>query len=169
MDAAIASRDRRTGVGRTRRGGDVARHGAGQRLDVGRERRVGAPVPGGVVADEVDDRRVGPAGVVQVGDAVGEAGTEMQQRQRRPAGDPAVAVGGAGDDALEQAEDAAHAGDAGRGRPTSSISVVPGLAKHTSTPSADRGPQGELGSVHRHRSRSVVTIASIRRGALSTT
>jgi hypothetical protein len=31
-----------------------------------------AEVPGGVVADEVHDRRVGPPGVVQVGDAVGE-------------------------------------------------------------------------------------------------
>ena len=49
--------------------------------------------------------------VVQVGQTVGQAGSEMQQRRSRLVGDPVIAVGGAGDDALEQAEHAAHAVD----------------------------------------------------------
>ena len=67
---------------------------------------------GGLVADDVDHRGVGTAGVVQVGEAVGEAGAAMEQGGGRAAGHAGVAVGGAGDDAFEQAEDAAHAGDA---------------------------------------------------------
>ena len=63
-----------------------------------------------MVAHDVDDGRVRPAGVVQVGQPVAEAGPEMQQRGRGPAGHPAVPVGGAGDHALEQAQDAAHGG-----------------------------------------------------------
>ncbi len=61
-----------------------------------------------MVAHDVDERRAGPPCVVQVGKPVAEARPEMQQGRRRPAGDPPVAVGGTGDDALEEAEDAAH-------------------------------------------------------------
>ena len=50
-------------------------------------------------------------GVVQIGEAVGEAGTEMQQGRGRRALHAVVAVGGAGHHALEQAEHAAHALD----------------------------------------------------------
>ena len=52
-----------------------------------------------------------PARVVQVGEAVGEAGAEVQQRRGRLAGHARVAIGGAGHHALEQAEHAAHPGD----------------------------------------------------------
>ena len=45
---------------------------------------------------------------MQVGEPVAEPRTEVQQRARRHAGHPGVAVGGAGGDALEQAEHAAH-------------------------------------------------------------
>ncbi len=62
-----------------------------------------------VLAHDVDDRRAGLAGVVQVGEAVGEAGAQMQQRQARPAGHARPAVGRAGRHALEQAEHAGHA------------------------------------------------------------
>ena len=80
----------------------------GDGVDVGLRagRRTG--VVGGVVADDVDHRRVGPAGVVQVGQAVAEAGAEVQQHRGRAAGHAGVAVGRAGGDALEQGEHAAH-------------------------------------------------------------
>ena len=75
---------------------------------VGGQRRVIADVIDRVIADDVDNRRRRPARIVQIGEAVGEAGAEMQQRRGRLAGDPAVAVGGAGRDALEQAQHAAQ-------------------------------------------------------------
>jgi hypothetical protein len=49
---------------------------------------------------------------VQVGEAVGEAGTEMQQGCGRLLGHARIAVGCAGRHALEQREHAAHALDA---------------------------------------------------------
>ena len=81
-----------------------------QRVDVGVERRVVLVVVRRVVADDVDDRGVRAARVVQVGDAVAEPGPEVQQRGGGPVGHAGVAVGGAGDDALEQAEHRAHLG-----------------------------------------------------------
>ena len=68
-------------------------------------------VIGRLVADDVDDRCGGAACVVQVGQAVGEAGAAMQQCRGRFAGHAGVAVGGAGHHALEQAQDAVHAGN----------------------------------------------------------
>src|SRR5579872_4624353 len=53
--------------------------GAGQGFDVGLQRRVVADVPGGVGADDDQDRGAGAAGVVQVGQAVGQAGAEVQE------------------------------------------------------------------------------------------
>ena len=50
-----------------------------------------------------------------------------------PVGHAGVAVGRAGDDALEQAEHAAHLGHESSAA-TKCISEVPGLVKHTSTP-----------------------------------
>jgi hypothetical protein len=61
-----------------------------------------------VVADHVDDRGAGLAGVVQVGQPVAEAGPEVEERGRRAVGHAGVPVGGAGHDALEQPEDAPH-------------------------------------------------------------
>ena len=58
-----------------------------------------------VVADDVDDRRPGTAGVVQVGQPVAEARSEVEQHPSGATGDAGVAVGGAGRDALEQGED----------------------------------------------------------------
>ncbi len=62
-----------------------------------------------VIADNVQDRRAGTAGVVKVGDAVRVARPEVQQRHRGLAGHPAVTVRGAGADALEQPQDRTHA------------------------------------------------------------
>ena len=63
---------------------------------------------GGVRADDDDHRGPGPAGVVQVGQAVGQARPEVQEHGCGLAGDPGVAVGGAGGDALEQRQHPAH-------------------------------------------------------------
>ena len=68
-------------------------------------------VVGGVVADEVDDRRAGPAGVVEVRGAVAETRPEVQQRGRGALRHAAVPIGGAGDDALEEGQDGAHLRD----------------------------------------------------------
>jgi len=87
-----------------------ARHRPRQRLDVGGQRRIERQMPAHVVADQVDDGRMGAPGVVQVGDSVGKAGPQMQQRGRRRAAHAAVAVGAAGADVLLQAQHAAHAG-----------------------------------------------------------
>ena len=61
-----------------------------------------------MVTDDVHERRPGPAGVVEVGQPVAEARPEVQQRRRRSPGHAPVPVGRAGDDALEEAEDAPH-------------------------------------------------------------
>ena len=50
-------------------------------------------------------------GIVQVGQTVAEAGTEVEEHGGRAALDPRVAVGGTGGDALEQSEHAAHVGN----------------------------------------------------------
>src|SRR5207253_3253003 len=65
-------------------------------------------VVGGVVADDVDYGSARPTRVVQVGEPVPEPGPEVQQGRRRTVGHAAVAVGGAGDDTLEQPEHTAH-------------------------------------------------------------
>ncbi len=64
-----------------------------------------------MIADDVDHWRRRLVGVVDVGEAVGHAWTEMQEGRRRVPGHPGIAVGGAGDDTLEEAEHAAHAVD----------------------------------------------------------
>ena len=55
------------------RGAVPPRHGAGDGRDVRLQRRVVAGVVGRMVAHDVDDRRPGPPGVVQVGQPVAEA------------------------------------------------------------------------------------------------
>ena len=87
----------------TRRRVQPPRHRAGEPDDVRRERRVVLRVIRGVVADDVHDRRRGPARVVQVGEPVGQARPEVQQRRRRALRHAGVAVGHARHDTLEQA------------------------------------------------------------------
>ena len=62
-----------------------AGHRPGQRVDVGLQRRVVALVVGGVVADHADQGSAGPPGIVQPGQAVAQAGPEVQQGRRRAA------------------------------------------------------------------------------------
>jgi hypothetical protein len=59
----------------------------------------------------------------------------VQQRDRRPIGHAAVAVGGTGDDTLEKPSTARISGTASSWA-TKCISEVPGFAKHVSTPDA---------------------------------
>ena len=97
------------GLGRAVDAPHPARDRPRQRLDVRGERRVEGQVPARVVADDVDHRRARPARVVQVGDAVGQAGAQVQQCGGRTAGHAAPAVGRAGADVLLQPEHAADA------------------------------------------------------------
>ena len=90
-----------------------------------------------MVADDVDDRAVGPPGVVEVGQPVAEPGPEVEQRGRRPTGHPGVPVGGAGGHPLEQGQDAAHPGTSSSAA-TKCISEVPGFMKQVSTPWSTR-------------------------------
>ena len=84
------------------------RHRTRQAFDVAGQRRVVLQVIGGVIADDVDDRRAGALGVVQVGQAVGQARAQVQQGRRRLFRHARIAVGGAGHHAFEQAQHAAH-------------------------------------------------------------
>ncbi len=47
-------------------------------FDVGSQRRIVAQMIGGMLADEVDDRHLGPAGIVQIRETIAEAGAEMK-------------------------------------------------------------------------------------------
>ena len=91
-----------------------------------------------LVADDVHDRRTGPACVVQVRDPVAQAGAEVQERRGRRTGHAAVAVGRAGGDAFEQRRGCARISGTSSSAATNCISDVPGFAKHTSTPFATR-------------------------------
>jgi hypothetical protein len=55
-------------------GGDAARPA----FRIGRQGRIERPVISGLVADHVDDAAAGAAGVVQVGEAIGETRAAMQ-------------------------------------------------------------------------------------------
>ena len=57
-----------------------------------------------MIADDIDDRRRGAAGVVQIGKAIGETRPEVEKRRGGPARDAAITVGGTGCDTLEQAQ-----------------------------------------------------------------
>ncbi len=94
------------------RGAHPAGDAARPALGVGGERRVVRAMVGRLVADAVHHLRVRAPPIVQVGKPVREARAAMQQRGRGLPRHPRIAVGRAGDHALEQAEHAAHAGDA---------------------------------------------------------
>ena len=87
------------------------RHGPGEPLGVVGERRVVGSVPGRVVADDVHHRGVGAPRVVDVGGAVREPGSAMEQRRGRPSRHARVTVGASGHHRLREAEHATHAGD----------------------------------------------------------
>ena len=65
-------------------------------------------VIGRVIADDINERRLGAARVVEVRQTIGEARPEMQQRAGRLVGHAAIAIRHAGDRAFEEAQDGAH-------------------------------------------------------------
>ena len=105
----------RGGVGGERVGAGGGAHpmaeGPRRAFDVGGQGRIEMPVMGGVVADDVDDRRLRAHGVVEVRQAVGETGPEVKKSAGRPIQHAGIAVGGTRHHPLEQPEDAAHALD----------------------------------------------------------
>ena len=113
---------RGVGSGDCLRGAEANRCGVGRRFDPMRdrtrdardirgERCVVLDVIGRMLADDVDDGRARLLRIVQVGQRVAEARPKVQQGRRGFSGHSGIAVGGAADDAFEQAEDAAHAVD----------------------------------------------------------
>jgi hypothetical protein len=62
----------------------------------------------GMLSDKVDDRHLGPARVVQIGEAIAETGAKMQECARRFFGQARISVGGAGDDTFEEAKHATY-------------------------------------------------------------
>lgn len=81
---------------------------AGSSFDVGRQWGIMCLVVRRVVADDVDDGRVGPSGVVQIGKAVGQPGPEVHQRRCRPFKHAPISVRGASHDSFGEAEHTAH-------------------------------------------------------------
>ncbi len=103
---------------------------------------------GGVVADDIDHRRRRLVGVVDVGEPVGHAGTEMQQCRRGCPGHPGIAVGGAGDDPFEQAQHAAHALDPVERRDKMHLRG-PGIGKAHIDAAADQSAHQAFRTVHK--------------------
>ena len=61
-----------------------------------------APMVWCMIADDIDEAYARATGIVQVGKAVGEAGTEMQESAGWVTGHARVAVGSASGDAFEK-------------------------------------------------------------------
>ena len=85
-----------------------ARDGARKACEVGGERRIILGVIGRVIADDIDERGLRAPRIVQVGETIGEARPEMEERRSGLFGDAAIAVRHAGHRAFEQAEDRSH-------------------------------------------------------------
>ena len=134
----------------------------GDRCDVALQRRVVLGVVGGVVADDVDDGRAAAAGVVQVGQAVAEAGAQVQQHRCGPAGHAGVAVGGAGGDALEQREHRVHLGHAVERRDEVHLGGA-GVHEAGVDAGVDQGADQRLRAVHGLGHRGEVSAGSGRR------
>jgi hypothetical protein len=112
-----ARRRQRSATGGLRRRSDIigaghpphpVRHRPRQPVNVAGQRRIERQVIRGMVADDVDHRRTGSPRVVHVGKAIGQSWPGMQQRGRRPARHPRIAVRGTGNDILVQPENAAQ-------------------------------------------------------------
>jgi hypothetical protein len=87
------------------------RHGPCDAFDVRGERCIVLQVIGRVLAHEIDDARTRFLRVVKVREAIAETRPEVEQRARGLAAQAVVTVRGAGNDAFEHAEHAAHALD----------------------------------------------------------
>ena len=103
-------------IARTSRRAHPVRHRTRHAFDVGGQRGIVGDVVAGMLADDVDDAGARLLRVVQIGQPVAQARPQVQQGGGRLAGEPVIAVGRAGDHALEQAQHAAHALDLVQGR-----------------------------------------------------
>ena len=101
-----------------------------------------------MLADDVDDAGIRLLGVVQIGKAVGEAGSEVQQRRCRRALHAEIAVGGTRHHALEQAEHAAHALDPVQGGDKMHLRGA-GIGEADVNAARDQGPHQTFRTVHR--------------------
>jgi hypothetical protein len=67
-------------------------------------------MPCRVFADDIDDRRFGPPGIVQIGQAIGQAGSQVEKGRGGFIGHPGVSIGCAGGYPFEKGQDGPHAG-----------------------------------------------------------
>ena len=67
-----------------------------------------AQVIGGVITDNVDHRRVGAAGIVQIGKGVAQPRPQMEQRRRRFLRHARIAIRRAGADPFKKTENCPH-------------------------------------------------------------
>src|SRR3954454_9248321 len=102
----------------------------------------------GMLADDVDDAGTRLLGVVQIGKSVGEPGPKVKECRGRCAGHPEIPVGGAGHDALEQAEHTTHAGDPIQRRDEMHLGCAWVGEADVNTP-CDQGPHQTFRTVHR--------------------
>ena len=72
------------------------------------QRGIVMQVVGGVIADHIDHRRSCAPGIVQIGKAVPQSRTKMQQSHRRLVSHAAVTIRRAGHHAFEQSQNSAH-------------------------------------------------------------
>ena len=144
--------DRRRAVGRDRfrvgRGPHPGRHRPRQAFDIGGQRRIEPDVIGRVLADDVDDAGMGLLGVVQVGEAIGEARPKVQQGRCRRALHAEITVGRARHHALEQAKHAAHALDPIQRRDKMHLRGT-GIGEADINAARDQGPHQTFRTVHR--------------------
>jgi hypothetical protein len=57
-----------------------------------------------MLADEIDHRHLSSRGIVQIGETICEAGSEMQKGTSRLFSHASIAIGGSGHDAFEETE-----------------------------------------------------------------
>ena len=87
------------------------REGLAEALDVHGQGGIRRQMPGGVLADHVEQGRAGPLCVVQVGHPVGQSRSQVQKAQGRLFLHAPVAVGSTRTDSLEQAKHGLDCGD----------------------------------------------------------
>ena len=100
-----------------------------------------------MIADDVDHGRRGAFRVVDIGKAVRETGTQVQERRCRFVRHARIAIGRAGDDTLEHAEHAAHARLAIKRRDEMHLRCAGIGETHIDAASQQRVAQG-IGAIH---------------------
>ena len=118
-----------------------------------------------MVADDVYHAGAGLVGIVDIGKAIGEAGSQMQQRRGWLVGHPVIAVGGAGHDPFEQAQDAAHAVHPVERRDEMHLRST-GVGETHIDAAADQRAHQAFRAVHRSILRSPVPLAGRMPGVL---